>query len=382
MEIEHALVKVPHEAALKAIKAGEKALDKELNHVLTVVNDLGHKPVTPEEARASLDGLVHRLHGLKRKLEDNRKQGDGCMQKCRTRVEHLRQLEAAAKTGGDAAARLNVTRLDRILVDHMLREGFYTSAQLLAKEGGIAELVDVEIFLASKKVIESLKRHECDAALAWCSENKAKLKRIKSNLEFRLRLQEYVELLRAGRLMDAIAYSRKHLAPSAGTYMKEIQQAMAALAFLRDPHNSQYAFLFEEGRWGELVGEFKRDMYQLHSLPTDSLLSITLQAGLSSLKTPMCYQEENKNGNCPVCQDPMNRLAEKLPFSHHIHSSLVCRITGEVMDEHNPPVVLPNGHVYSRVAVEEMAAASDGVVTCPRTGAPFRIEQVRKVFIS
>jgi len=26
----------------------------------------------------------------------------------------------------------------------------------------------------------------------------------------------------------------------------------------------------------------------------------------------------------------------------------VCRITGQPMDEHNPPMVLPNGNVYGR----------------------------------
>jgi hypothetical protein len=44
----------------------------------------------------------------------------------------------------------------------------------------------------------------------------------------------------------------------------------------------------------------------------------------------------------------MRQLAEKLPFSHHITSCIVCRISGAIMDENNPPMVLPNGHVYSQ----------------------------------
>ena len=38
------------------------------------------------------------------------------------------------------------------------------------------------------------------------------------------------------------------------------------------------------------------------------------------------------------------------------------------MNEHNPPMVLPNGYVYSEKAVQDMAARSEGMFTCPKTG--------------
>ena len=77
--------------------------------------------------------------------------------------------------------------------------------------------------------------------------------------------------------------------------------------------------------------------YMLHSLTSQSLLSITMQAGLSALKTPMCYQESNKSLNCPVCTPKMGELAQELPFSHRIHSCLVCRVSNVIMNEDNPP---------------------------------------------
>jgi macrophage erythroblast attacher len=78
------------------------------------------------------------------------------------------------------------------------------------------------------------------------------------------------------------------------------------------------------------------------------LLSITLQAGLSALKTPQCRQHEDKNLNCPVCDtSTLGALAESLPLSHHVNSSIVCRLSGKKIDENNPPMLLPNGRVYS-----------------------------------
>lgn len=44
-------------------------------------------------------------------------------------------------------------------------------------------------------------------------------------------------------------------------------------------------------------------------------------------------------------QKPGNMLARDLPYSHHSQSFLICRHTGEVMDENNPPMALPNGQV-------------------------------------
>ena len=52
-----------------------------------------------------------------------------------------------------------------------------------------------------------------------------------SKLEFKLRLQEFIELVREERMMEAVTYARKYLASWGSTNMKELQQAMATLAF-------------------------------------------------------------------------------------------------------------------------------------------------------
>ena len=70
-------------------------------------------------------------------------------------------------------------------------------------------------------------------------------------------------------------------------------------------------------------------------------------------------------------------LAEGLPWAKHVHSKLVCAVTREVMNEHNPPMVLPNGAVYSQKAIEQLASAK-GVFMCPHTGA--RLPMLRASF--
>lgn len=73
-------------------------------------------------------------------------------------------------------------------------------AARLAQETGSEALSDLHIFAQAQRVIQSLKQHDCSAALAWCGANRARLKKAKSSLEFKLRLQEFLELVAKVRL--------------------------------------------------------------------------------------------------------------------------------------------------------------------------------------
>jgi hypothetical protein len=61
-----------------------------------------------------------------------------------------------------------------------------------------------------------------------------------------------------------------------------------------------------------------------------------------------CYSNsrDSRNPSCPVCQDSFNELAQALPFAHCSQSRLVCAISGLPLNEHNLPMMLPNGYVY------------------------------------
>ena len=59
-------------------------------------------------------------------------------------------------------------------------------------------------------------------------------------------------------------------------------------------------------------------------------------------------ESSNSNVNCPSCDlNALGKLAKQLPLNHHVNSCIVCRITGEIMNENNLPMILPNGMVYS-----------------------------------
>ena len=51
------------------------------------------------------------------------------------------------------------------------------------------DLVDTHIYADARGVLEALGRHDCEPALAWCEANRARLRKYKSKLEFKLRVQ-------------------------------------------------------------------------------------------------------------------------------------------------------------------------------------------------
>jgi len=251
------------------------------------------------------------------------------------------------------------------------------------------------VFIEIHRVVSALKRHSCSEALSWCNDNKAALRKAKSALEFDLRMQEFIELVRSGKFVAAIGYSKKHLSPWHDIHPAQFRQAMALLAYgPHTPKNSTYRKLYDVERWETLAVTFTRTAYSLVSLPLSPTLSLALYAGLSALKHPSCLltyddgdeeaQGENgKNQDCPVCDSAgLGVLAHRVPRSQHINSSLVCQMSGKIIDDNNPPMAFRNGYVYSRQALEEMARLNGGEVTCPRTKQVIQLSDLRKVFVT
>jgi len=386
--LEQPFIKVPLEQLKKTAKVSQKELDKELTKSNSTVCDLANKinqgKIGVSDASSALEGMVGKLQSLKRKLNDTKVEETMYVSRSKQRLSHLNELTHIPSANSEAYTQWSRVRLDRILVDYMLREGFSETALHLAKAESIEveAYVDVELFSQARRVEQSLQRFSCTEALRWCNDNKSNLRKMQSTFEFNLRLQEFIELIRADKKGESIAYAKKNLNSFQENHMKEIQ-AMTLLAFQPGTRCPPYKKLYDKSRWDALIAQFRADNFALNSLTSQPLLTVTLQAGLSALKTPMCSQPDNRNINCPVCSpDTLGLLAQNLPLSHHVNSTIVCRLSGDIIDEDNPPMSLPNGYVYSLKALEEMSSKNNGQIKCPRTEKVYDFKELKKVFIS
>jgi macrophage erythroblast attacher len=310
--------------------------------------------------------------------EDQQVEGRLYRGECTKRLKFLSQAIEDEATGKE----WEQLRIDRFINEYLLSKGLFETADVLAQQTSLASrsFSDAAFFKSIKRIEERLGEGSTTECLQWCHENRAHLKKQGSPLEFHLRRQTFVELARRRELVQAIAYGKKFLAPWSEQFGREIEQLTALLAVGPGTGVRIYKYLYDPERWLDLQALFRREVLELHALPAAPQLISTLQAGLSAMKTPNCSKQADVNVNCPVCMPPYSDLAQGLPFSHHENSAIVCRISGALMDENNPPMVLPNGHVYSRASLERLAAL-DGTVQCPRTGATYSLSQARKVFI-
>ncbi|KAF9010185.1 CTLH/CRA C-terminal to lish motif domain-containing protein [Cyathus striatus] len=393
---EQQFARVPYENYRKIFRTQQKNIQRDITALQNAASELVKAAqagdVSQSDALKTVDGMITRIENLKAKLFDLQSNaGRPTLVVIRERLHHLSAVEGFHAANDPEYSRWADTRLDRWLVDWCLRNGKDKTARMIAKEKGIETLVDIDLFSDIKRIESALENHGCSEALTWCSENKTALQKIKSTLEFELRLQEYIELIRAQKSQEAIAYSKKYLVPWQETHMPQIRQALALLAFPPDTTCGPYKRLYDPLRWTVLVKSFRHAIYNLNTLPTEPLLHLALYAGLASLKLPACYDHSTKNVDCPICDGEsgltnqplgLGKLAGEVPFSHHANSTIVCRLSGKIMDEDNMPMAFPNGQVYSREVLEEMATKNSGMVTCPRIEETCPFSSLRKVFIS
>lgn len=253
---------MPYEVLNKKFRASQKTIDREVSHVQSSISELEKSffktPVQVDQICSLIGVTVEKLQTMKRKVSSYQNNTGNSVtffcgyyqvdeavtdeldaaQNCKRRVEHLKIGAIGNSPLLDAPITYSLwkkTRVERFLVDHLLRAGHYNTAQKIVKQNPeLAELTNLDIFLVARNVELTLAQHQTQAALAWVHDHKSKLRKIKSTLEFHLRQQEFIELIRIDRRMDAVKHARKYLTSMEDVPWEEVQHALALLAFPSD----------------------------------------------------------------------------------------------------------------------------------------------------
>ena len=260
------LLRLPHELARRNFKTVQRAVEREKEYVLPALKDTANASLsntqTPDQTLAALDAMISRMQGLKRKMEGLQEEEKKIHHQSRKRIQHLEALHKIPNLADVKYDQWARVRLDRLLVDHMLRSGFSESAKQLAQERGVEELVDLGVFTQCQRIVKSLRRGETKEALQWCGENKAALKKsqvsygspafvlrransryLQHNLEFELRLQQFIEMVRTQdktKKIEAIAHAKRYLILNHQAQNPEIRRAAGLLVFKQDTKVEPY----------------------------------------------------------------------------------------------------------------------------------------------
>lgn len=129
------------------------------------------------DAVATLDSVLARMHSLKRKLASCADEEARLYRHVDARARHLGELQSMYAFEDVKYEQWSRKRLDRLLVDYLMRQGYGESARALAAEKGIVDLVDIETFQQMNRIRHSLLNQSVKEALEWCAENKKELRK-------------------------------------------------------------------------------------------------------------------------------------------------------------------------------------------------------------
>ncbi|KRX18190.1 Macrophage erythroblast attacher [Trichinella nelsoni] len=417
--LEHSTLKVPYEVLNKKFRMTQKALDRDATRIGDCLNEieklLRNPVVNANDLNPWTVQLEEKLRALQEKLHDNVQQEVQAMDAINTRIDHLKIGVGSVSSDCKEKQCWRQTRIERILVDYLLRSGYYDIAAAVAERCNIAHLTNMAIFAHARLVEDSLKRHETGPCLDWCYENRSRLRRLKSTLELKVRQQDFIELVRMGDKLAAVRYATKHFGSVELASWGQLMPILGLLAFHPASNCERYKSLMSGDRWDELVEVFRCENLRLYQLGVYSVFSTCLQCGISAIKTPRCmlgnydpypvvsfpqpsptHGSEDSQENalrqsrlaqqqlqqqCPTCTDEVRLLSEHLPVAHVSQSRLICPYSGEPLNENNPPFVLPNGFVYGQSSLLAIATQNGGKMVCPRTRQSFSLKEADRVYI-
>ena len=176
------LLRLPHELLRKNFKTVQKDVEVEQKETLAALKATANasfaKQATPEESAQSLSKMIERMQNLKRKMEGLHEEEKILHQNSRKRIQHLQDLYEIPSLVDVKYDEWSKIRLNRLLVDYLLRSGYGDSARALAREKGIEELVDLDIFVQCHKIEESLRNRDTHECLKWFAEHKPMMKKM------------------------------------------------------------------------------------------------------------------------------------------------------------------------------------------------------------
>lgn len=365
---EWSFLKAPYEELSSKYKTHKCKVEKELSFVLSHLKTMKNHSnnLDRNHSMAAISALKSRLQSFSLLLPSFHHTEDEWLSNYESRLNFI------------ASPSFSTTKLSKFLIDYFTRQNQFEVAQSIASEFSLEASSDLYFFEKAEKIMKDLREKDLNSALEWCNEHKSKLHKIRSKLEFELKLQKFLEYVKGQNYSGGILYARGQLSKFVER-QAEIQKAlMLLLVGNRLEEYEEYRDLVDEGRWDILIQLFKCEMKRVYGFTTDSLIEIYLRAGIISIKTPLC-EKDNKVRTCPTCNSELQKLSKCVPYACHSQTSIICRILGTPIDEFNPPVVLPNGQLYSEQGVKKIMEGDK--IKCPVTGSVYSANQITRVFI-
>ncbi|CAJ0575239.1 unnamed protein product, partial [Mesorhabditis spiculigera] len=375
--IEYQTFKIPYEVLNKQFREAQKSMARQqarIKDVTKVLDDKieGGQAIPVDEVKPALVELKNRIDAMQTLMHRSLAEQQETVHDMQQRAHYL-------STGVDSSLNEHEQwtwekeRIDRLVLQHLLRSGQLETAKALAEKTGLSKICDLRMFEQAYVVEKALRSGDTGPCLEWIHEHRSRLRRLSSELETEVRILDAVELVKNGQRVDALNYARKFLKQSLEEGSDHVRKLWAAIAC--GAAHAAYKELAAEDRWERVAQLFRQENARIYQLPEQSAFSACLQAGLAAHKTPACGA--NANPNCVACDTTVHAIVNDLPYAHATNSKLICGHTGEPLDEKNVPMMLETGHVVGERALRQLR---DGDFIKFKNGTT-HINDVKRLFI-
>jgi macrophage erythroblast attacher len=357
----------PVELLSRSFRRSQRFVEK---HIVANV-----KLASRAKSRKALESIRARIEKLERNLSRLESEEE----------KYLTQIEDRVQSVQDGTR----DPMSRFVCDFLARTGKFDCARKIASDQGLESFVDIDLWKEFHNIRSAILNQDCKSALKWCDENASKLRRIDSDFSFRLHVQTFLEQARNGDVEGAIEYAQKNVSPfvtrESKHYVRRLRlsrRAMSCLIFSgssSSSSSSSYPDLLSESRWNDLSMMFETEFRRVYGCTKYSSLRQTLEAGLAAMRTPKC-SDRGRHEECPGCDKNLGRVASAMPLFRSANTRIVCPINGKIMNEANPPMAMPSGHVYSLDAIHTMTD-EQGLVKCPVTNISVALGETQRVYI-
>ncbi|KAH8833799.1 CTLH/CRA C-terminal to lish motif domain-containing protein [Flagelloscypha sp. PMI_526] len=276
--------------------------------------------------------------------------------------------------------------LDRTVALHFLRTGEFDLAQTFLEESGTHVSPHLRAkFLQLHEILQALRHEDTAPALQWVAENREFLDSRSSCLEFSLHRSQYLRTLLSPTSSgpgEAILYAKTHLSRFMQQYPTDVQRLMACIIHLplERMQNSRYKDLASPALHEDLQPLFAKVYCASLGLGRQVPLQVVSEIGgggaLSRIEKGKKVLRDSKS-------DWSRR--EELPIEiqlrpeNRYHSIFSCPVSKEQSTVHNPPKILPCGHVISSDSLKNLSKTG-GRAKCPYCPTEFQAVQAFQLY--
>ncbi|KAL9936419.1 hypothetical protein V8E36_004487 [Tilletia maclaganii] len=150
---------------------------------------------------------------------------------------------------------VNISRddLNRLVMDYLVIEGYKDAAERFAAESGLSPQVDLESIENRMLIRNAIQRGDIENAIGKVNELDPEILDNNYLLFFHLQQQRLIELIRVGRVDEALLFAAEEIAPRAEEHLEllpEMERTMALLAFDL-PNPALSLSLNGDGKWDD-----------------------------------------------------------------------------------------------------------------------------------